>query len=43
MVRNGSTPEIRIDPETYEVYVDGRLATVEAADRLALTQLYFIV
>jgi len=43
MVRNGSTPEIRIDPETYEVYVDGRLATVAAADRLALTQLYFIV
>jgi urease subunit alpha len=43
MVRNGATPEIRIDPETYKVYVDGRLATVAAADRLALTHLYHIV
>ncbi|HEU5330787.1 MAG TPA: urease subunit alpha [Thermomicrobiales bacterium] len=42
MVRNSATPEIRIDPETYEVYVDGKLATVPAADRLALTHLFFI-
>lgn len=43
MVRNSATPELRIDPETYEVYVDGRLATVPAADRLALTHLYYLV
>ncbi|HET8631209.1 MAG TPA: urease subunit alpha [Thermomicrobiales bacterium] len=42
MVRNGETPEIRIDPETYEVYVDGKLASVPAADHLSLTHLFFI-
>lgn len=43
MVRNGNTPHIEIDPETYKVYVDGKLATVPAAETLPLTQLYFIV
>lgn len=42
MVRNGAMPEIRIDPETFEVYADGQLATVKAADHLAMTHLYFI-
>ena len=43
MVRNDAMPEIRVDPETYKVTVDGRPATVEAADEVALSQLYYIV
>ena len=43
MVRNNATPEIRVNPETYEVFVDGELATCEPAERLPLTQLYYIV
>jgi urease subunit alpha len=43
MVRNDATPEIRVDPETYQVTVDGRPATVEAADEVAMAQLYYIV
>jgi urease subunit alpha len=43
MVRNSATPEISIDPETYRVTVDGRPATVEAAEEVALAQLYYIV
>ena len=43
MVRNDATPEIRVDPETYKVYVDGQLATVPPAETLALTQLYNVV
>ena len=43
MVRNDATPEIRVDPETYKVSVDGRPATVEAADEVAMAQLYSIV
>jgi urease subunit alpha len=43
MVRNNATPEIRVDPETYQVTVDGKPATVEAADEVAMSQLYYIV
>jgi urease subunit alpha len=43
LVRNTSTPRIDVDPETYQVRVDGALATCPPADRLALTQLYYIV
>jgi len=43
MVRNDRTPVIEVDPETYQVKVDGVLATVEPAERLALTQLYYLV
>jgi urease subunit alpha len=43
MVRNGALPHIEIDPETYQVYVDGKLATVPPADHLSLAQFYFIV
>ncbi|HET7061750.1 MAG TPA: urease subunit alpha [Nitrosospira sp.] len=43
MVRNDALPHIEIDPETYQVYVDGTLATVPPADRLSLAQYYFIV
>lgn len=43
MVRNSATPHITVDPETYEVRVDGVLATCAPAERLPLTQLYYIV
>jgi len=42
MVHNHSTPEITVDPETYEVRVDGELITCEAARELPLTQRYFL-
>jgi urease subunit alpha len=43
MVRNDLTPEITVDPETYEVRLDGELATVPPAERLPMAQLYFLV
>ena len=43
MVRNDATPVIEVDPETYEVRLDGELATVPAAETLPMTQLYFLV
>jgi urease subunit alpha len=43
MLRNDATPEITVDPETYEVRLDGALATVPAAETLPMSQLYFLV
>jgi urease subunit alpha len=43
MLRNDLMPEIKVDPETYVVTVDGVHATVPAADRLPMAQLYFLV
>ena len=43
MLHNDATPQIDVDPETYQVRVDGEIATCEPAERLALTQLYFVV
>ena len=40
MVFNNSTPEIKVDPETYEVTVDGETITSRPAEKLPLTQLY---
>lgn len=40
MVFNDKTPEITVDPETYEVRVDGEKITSKPAERLPLTQLY---
>jgi urease subunit alpha len=42
MVGNDATPEITVDPETYEVRLDGVLATVPAAETLPMSQLYFL-
>jgi urease subunit alpha len=39
---NGVTPRLEVDPETYEVRVDGELATCEPADVLPLAQRYFL-
>lgn len=39
---NDKTPDITIDPETYEVKIDGETATCEPAKELALAQRYFM-
>jgi len=40
MKYNNLTPKIEIDPETYEVKVNGKLATTEPAENLSLARLY---
>ena len=42
MLFNDVTPELTVDPQTYEVRVDGELATCEPAEELALAQRYFL-
>lgn len=42
MVHNDKTPEITVDPEIYEVKVDGELLTCEPAKELSLAQRYFL-
>jgi urease subunit alpha len=41
MVRNGQTPRIEIDPETFAVKVDGEHATVPPSESVSLSQMYF--
>jgi len=40
MVNNDATPEIRIDPETFQITVDGELIEPAPATELPLAQLY---
>jgi urease subunit alpha len=42
MVHNGATPQIEVDPETYEVRADGELLTCEPAEVLPMAQRYFL-
>jgi urease subunit alpha len=42
MIHNDATPKIDVDPETYEVRVDGTLITCEPARELPLAQRYFL-
>jgi urease subunit alpha len=42
MIHNGATPQMEVDPETYEVRADGRLLVCEAASVLPLAQRYFL-
>ena len=42
MVHNDVTPKIEVDPETYEVRVDGEFITCEPATILPLAQRYFL-
>ncbi|MFC3886150.1 urease subunit alpha [Bacillus songklensis] len=42
MELNGETPEIQVDPQTYEVKVDGQLVTCEPAETLPMAQRYFL-
>lgn len=43
MVRNSETPRIAVDPDTYQVTLDGEPATIEPARTLPLTQLFYLV
>ncbi|MFJ7745609.1 urease subunit alpha [Peribacillus sp. NPDC097295] len=42
MKLNSETPEIEVDPQTYEVTVDGDLITCEPAEVLPMAQRYFL-
>jgi urease subunit alpha len=42
MIHNDAAPDIRVDAETYEVHVDGKLITCEPASVLPLAQRYFL-
>jgi urease subunit alpha len=42
MVHNDATPNIEVDPETYEVRADGDLLTCAPAEVLPLAQRYFL-
>jgi len=42
MIHNSATPNIEVDPETYEVRVDGTVITCEPARVLPLAQRYFL-
>ena len=42
MIHNCATPQIEVDPETYEVRCDGELITCEPAESLPMAQRYFL-
>jgi urease alpha subunit len=42
MVLNSSTPDIQVDPETFEVRADGELLTCAPVDKVSLAQRYFL-
>src|SRR6476659_5599083 len=42
MIHNDATPDIKVDPETYEVTADGELLTCEPAHVLPMAQRYFL-
>ena len=42
MIHNDATPNIEVDPETYEVRADGNLLICEPAETLPMAQRYFL-
>jgi urease subunit alpha len=42
MIHNSATPDIEVDPETYEVRADGELLTCAPAETLPMAQRYFL-
>ena len=42
MIHNNHTPNIEVDPQTYEVRADGELLTCEPAEVLPMAQRYFL-
>ena len=42
MKLNCETPEITVDPQTYDVKVNGELVTCEPAEELPLAQRYYL-
>ena len=39
---NDATPEVEVNPETYEVRADGELLTCQPAEELPMAQRYFL-
>lgn len=39
---NNATPKIEVDPQTYDVSIDGEILRAEPAEQLALAQMYFL-
>ena len=42
MIHNGLTPKLEVDPQTFQVRVDGDLITCEPAEILPMAQRYFL-
>lgn len=42
MIHNGLTPKLEVDPQTYQVRVDGQIITCEPARVLPMAQRYFL-
>ena len=42
MKLNNATPQIEVDPQTYEVKIDGQVITCGAVDVLPMAQRYFL-
>ena len=42
MLHNAALPDIRVDPQTFDVFIDGERAWCEPVDRVALGQLYLL-
>ncbi len=42
MIMNAATPEIEVNPETYEVRANGELLTCEPATEVPMAQRYFM-
>ncbi|MFB8341021.1 urease subunit alpha [Brucella cytisi] len=42
MIHNGLTPKLEVDPQSYQVRVDGELITCEPAEVLPMAQRYFL-
>lgn len=42
MIHNSATPKIEINPETYEVKIDGKVATCEPLKEVPMAQRYFL-
>ena len=42
LILNTATPQMEVNPETYEVRADGELLTCEPASELPMAQRYFL-
>ncbi|MEJ6404540.1 urease subunit alpha [Yoonia sp. 2307UL14-13] len=42
LILNDATPDVSVDPETYEVRADGELLTCQPAEELPMAQRYFL-
>lgn len=42
MLHNDACPEVRVDPQTFDVFVDGEVVSCDPAEELPLTQRYML-